>query len=222
MADPRASEEGCRQCLLALPPSMLPCPPDTDDPAHKPIPRTNIHNIVSTSVIHGSVMPIDLSQLALLLPCSKYDRRRFAAITIRIDRPKCTALLFTSGKLVITGVKSWYESLLASLCICSIIQEVMVGKRYLITNCNIQNIVAHTDIGLRPSQILNIQTMYEVSPFCRPSLHVISRDMNAVRAGDGYGMHLPEEHVPGPDIQGHGLSHRPALLLLRTDRPDGR
>ena len=46
-------------------------------------------------------------QLATLLPCSTYDRKRFAAITIRIDNPRCTALLFTSGKLVITGVKSW-------------------------------------------------------------------------------------------------------------------
>jgi hypothetical protein len=32
---------------------------------------------------------------------------RFAAITIRLENPRCTALLFTSGKLVITGVKSW-------------------------------------------------------------------------------------------------------------------
>lgn len=146
-------------CLSALPPSLSPRVPHG---AQCRIPRTNIHNIVSTSVICGNEMPIDLSQLAILLPCSKYDRRRFAAITIRIDRPKCTALLFTSGKLVITGVKSWYESLLASLCICRMIQQAMIGRRYLITNCNIQNIVAHTDIGLRPSQILNIQTMYEV------------------------------------------------------------
>lgn len=69
---------------------------------------TVVHNMVSTSIVHGSHMPINLSLLAMLLPCSTYDRRRFAAITIRIDNPRCTALLFTSGKLVITGVKSWY------------------------------------------------------------------------------------------------------------------
>ena len=68
---------------------------------------TMVHNMVSTSVVHGTEMPINLSQLAMLLPCSTYDRKRFAAITIRIDHPRCTALLFTSGKLVITGVKSW-------------------------------------------------------------------------------------------------------------------
>ena len=32
-----------------------------------------------------------------------YDKRKFAAITIRIDNPKTTALLFSSGKLVVTG-----------------------------------------------------------------------------------------------------------------------
>lgn len=69
--------------------------------------ETTVHNMVSTSVVHGSDMPINLSQLAVLLPCSTYDRKKFAAITIRIDEPRCTALLFTSGKLVITGVKSW-------------------------------------------------------------------------------------------------------------------
>jgi hypothetical protein len=69
---------------------------------------TMVHNMVSTSVVHGSEMPINLLQLAMLLPCSTYDRKRFAAITIRIDNPRCTALLFTSGKLVITGVKSWW------------------------------------------------------------------------------------------------------------------
>lgn len=53
-----------------------------------------------------------------LFPTESLHRtRRFAAITVRIDKPKCTALLFTSGKLVVTGVKSWYECLLASLTI---------------------------------------------------------------------------------------------------------
>ena len=49
---------------------------------------TVVHNMVSTSIVHGSQMPINLSLLAVLLPCSTYDRRRFAAITIRIDNPR--------------------------------------------------------------------------------------------------------------------------------------
>lgn len=81
--------------------------------------NTMVHNMVSTSIVNGSHMPINLSLLAMLLPCSTYDRRRFAAITIRIDNPRCTALLFTSGKLVITGVKSWYIIIVLHLCTCT-------------------------------------------------------------------------------------------------------
>lgn len=107
-------EERCSEALRALPGSLSPVEPVATDEGK---PCVVVHNIVSTSVVQGSKMPIDLHELSLLLPCSSYDRRRFAAITVRIDRPKCTALLFTSGKLVVTGVKSWYECLLASLTI---------------------------------------------------------------------------------------------------------
>ncbi len=33
--------------------------------------------------------------------------------------------------------------------------------RYYIVNCNVQNIVAHSEIKLRENQVLNIQQMYE-------------------------------------------------------------
>ena len=124
-------------------------------------PPAVIHNIVSTSLIQASCTPINLSNLAMLLPCSCYDRRKFAAITIRIDNPKCTALLFTSGKLVVTGVKSWYECLLAAIMVSRLLQRVLLGNSYAIVNCDVQNIVAHTELQLVSGQCLNIQTMYE-------------------------------------------------------------
>ena len=61
-------------------------------------PLTTIHNLVGTCEISSSIMPIDLEFVARCLPNSFYDRKRFAAITIRITSPVCTALLFTSGK----------------------------------------------------------------------------------------------------------------------------
>jgi hypothetical protein len=96
--------------MLRIVPSCLDASEHTkecaDDGARTPT-STTVHNMVSTSMLLCSEMPINLSLLAMLLPCSTYDRRRFAAITIRLENPRCTALLFTSGKLVITGVKSW-------------------------------------------------------------------------------------------------------------------
>ena len=112
-------------------------------------------------------MPINLEYLHELLPCSSYDRKRFAAITIRIDNPKCTALLFTSGKLVVTGVKSWYECLLAALCVTRIMNKTAVRMRYWVANCDIQNIVAHSDIGIVPPSKLDIEAMYaDISMYC--------------------------------------------------------
>lgn len=99
--------------------------------------------------------------LALCVPCSSYNRRRFAAITIRVSNPRCTALLFTSGKLVITGVRSWYECLLASLCISRIVNRALPCRSYAAMNCEIQNVVARSEVGLSEGQRLDIQAMYE-------------------------------------------------------------
>jgi hypothetical protein len=70
-----------------------------------PIPQC--HNIVSTSQINTSQPSINLQRIADLYPFTTYDRKRFAAITIRLSNPHCTCLLFGSGKLVITGSTSF-------------------------------------------------------------------------------------------------------------------
>lgn len=96
-------------------------PAERDNPENTP-PAT-VHNVVSTSLVMGKNMPIDLHRLSVFLPCSNYNRKRFAAITIRVHDPLFTSLLFTSGKLVTTGLKSWYECLLASLSMARIIND---------------------------------------------------------------------------------------------------
>lgn len=153
----------CMIALARLPPCLQDesLPPANVCVTADHCPPAVIHNIVSTSLIQASTMPIDLATLALLLPCSCYDRRKFAAITIRIDNPKCTALLFTSGKLVVTGVKSWFECLLAAIMIARLLRRVLLGNSYTIVNCDVQNIVAHTELPLTGAQSLNIQAMYE-------------------------------------------------------------
>lgn len=54
-----------------------------------------------------------------------------------------------------------YECLLASLCIARIVSGLFLHARYCIVNCDVQNIVAHSEIKLRGNQMLNIQRMYE-------------------------------------------------------------
>ena len=110
-------------------------------------PAPTIHNIVSTSLIQSEA-PIDLTALSRLLPFSFYDRHRFAAITIRIKSPNCTTLLFSSGKLVVTGGRDWFECVLASLCVCRILRDAFPSRVFKLVNCEVQNIVGHVEIWI--------------------------------------------------------------------------
>jgi transcription initiation factor TFIID TATA-box-binding protein len=124
-------------------------------------PLTTIHNLVGTCEILSSIMPIDLEHVSRCLPNSFYDRKRFAAITIRVTNPVCTALLFTSGKLVVTGSKCLIECMLAALKITRMLERHIPTVTFLVRNAVVQNVVAHVVIPLKPGQKLNLARMYE-------------------------------------------------------------
>jgi transcription initiation factor TFIID TATA-box-binding protein len=129
------------------------------NPPEDEIPVPTIHNIVSTSQIKSDT-PINLQALALLLPYSFYDRQRFAAITIRLKSPDCTTLLFSSGKLVVTGGRNWFECVLASLCVCRILRDAFPAREFFLVNCEIQNIVGHVELPVGATGMLDLQSMY--------------------------------------------------------------
>ncbi len=54
----------------------------------------------------------------------RYNPKRFSAVTIRLREPKSTALVFESGKMVITGAKSEDEALAAAKKYTRLIQRV--------------------------------------------------------------------------------------------------
>lgn len=59
-----------------------------------------------------------------MLAHSELDPKRFAAVIMRIREPKTTALIFASGKMVVTGAKSEDDSKLASRKYARIIQKL--------------------------------------------------------------------------------------------------
>lgn len=120
-----------------------------------------VHNIVATTQIVSTVMPIDLNVIARLLPNSYYDRQKFAAITIRIHDPTCTALLFTSGKLVLTGCKGWYECVLASMHIVKMLRRYCDGVDFRVCENTIQNIVGHVEVPIPPGAKLDLDQLYD-------------------------------------------------------------
>ena len=61
-----------------------------------------MQNVVSTCNLNCE---LDLKQIAMHARNAEYNPKRFAAVIMRIREPKTTALIFASGKVVVTGAK---------------------------------------------------------------------------------------------------------------------
>ena len=130
---------------------QLPIAPDT------PLPI--VHNIVATSQIACSLPVLNLNKIHEMLPFSFYDQHKFAAITVRLHKPDCTTLLFSSGKLVVTGCRSWYECVYASLFITKLLEDCIPGHSFRLLACDVQNMVAHVEIPVNEG-CLDLHAMY--------------------------------------------------------------
>ena len=89
---------------------------------------------------------LDLKQIALRCRNTEFNPRRFAAVIMRLREPRATALVFASGKLVITGTKSTHNSSLATKKIAYILERVGFQPAGFI-NFKVQNIVGTVDAG---------------------------------------------------------------------------
>ena len=87
-----------------------------------------------------SLCAVHASSLLTYMP----SVQRFAAVIMRIREPKTTALIFASGKMVVTGAKSEDDSKLASRKYARIIQKLGFNAKF--TDFKIQNIVGSCDI----------------------------------------------------------------------------
>lgn len=70
--------------------------------------------------------------------------QRFAAVIMRIREPKTTALIFASGKMVVTGAKSEEHSRQSARKYARIIQKLGFPARF--SEFKIQNMVGSCDV----------------------------------------------------------------------------
>jgi len=110
-----------------------------DDSAPGIVPT--LQNIVATVNLDCR---LDLKTIALHARNAEYNPKRFAAVIMRIREPKTTALIFSSGKMVVTGAKSEDDSKLASRKYARIIQKLGFDAKF--TDFKIQNIVGSCDV----------------------------------------------------------------------------
>jgi len=102
-----------------------------------------IQNVVATTNLG---VALELKTIAMQARNAEYNPKRFAAVVMRIREPKTTALIFSSGKIVVTGAKSEDASKLASRKYARIIQKLgYAGARF--TEFKVQNIVASCDVN---------------------------------------------------------------------------
>ncbi|KAF5386918.1 hypothetical protein D9615_001922 [Tricholomella constricta] len=100
-----------------------------------------LQNIVATVNLDCR---LDLKTIALHARNAEYNPKRFAAVIMRIRDPKTTALIFASGKMVVTGAKSEDDSRLASRKYARIVQKLGFVAKF--SEFKIQNIVGSCDV----------------------------------------------------------------------------
>lgn len=87
---------------------------------------------------------LDLRKIYSRTRNSEYNPSRFHGLVMRIREPKCTALIFRTGKVVCTGAGNEELALLAARKFARIIQKLGFAVRF--TEYKIQNYVASVDL----------------------------------------------------------------------------
>jgi len=128
-------------------------------------PIIKIENIVATVTLDQK---LDLNAIARSVPNIEYDPEEFPGLILRLESPRLTALIFNSGKMVVTGAKSTQMLIKGFKHIMRIFVRhgiIIVGKPKI----QIQNIVASANLGveidLEKAAYLLPNTMYEPEQF---------------------------------------------------------
>lgn len=109
-----------------------------------------VNIVVSTSLEQD----IPLEKMAATLPNTEYNPEQFPGLVFRIKEPKATALIFSSGKVVLTGARSLDKVELAIKKIIKSLEKINV-KVTIKPKIKIQNVVASGSVGMD----LNLNTL---------------------------------------------------------------
>lgn len=146
-----------------------------------------VHNLVGTCKVECDIMPLDLQEISRFMPNTRFEKQKFAAITIRLAYPNCTVLLFTSGKMVLTGCKSYIDCLAANNNILNLLRIHNPGMQFFIQPLKIQNIVGNADVNLKEDEFLDLKSFYRdyniyctYQPTMFPGLIYRSNQLNIV------------------------------------------
>lgn len=130
-----------------------------------PEPEVKIENIVATVILQH---PLDLNLIEARIPEVEYNPDQFPGLVYRMTNPKVTALIFKSGKMVVTGTKSVKQLVYAVKRILKNLIDKGIEIRGR-PQIQLQNIVAsanlHVIIDLEKAAFVLERSMYEPEQF---------------------------------------------------------
>jgi transcription initiation factor TFIID TATA-box-binding protein len=91
---------------------------------------------------------INLKYLAEKIENSRFNKKRFPALIVRKTKPKCTIMVFKSGKIIVIGSESEKDAELAAKKLSKDIQKALNLKCKL-SEFRITNLVANADFGYK-------------------------------------------------------------------------
>ena len=105
--------------------------------------RIKLQNITATVNLSTN---LNLKKINLKTRFSEYSPKRFPAVILRIRKPKTTALVFSSGKMVVTGARSPEEAKVAARKFAWIVRKVGFDK-VKFRGFQLQNMLGTVDVG---------------------------------------------------------------------------
>ena len=114
---------------------------------------------------------LDLKEISRKARNCEFNAKRFNGLVMRIREPRTTALIFSSGKIVVTGAKSEASSRIAARKFARIIQKLDCKPKFL--DFKIQNIVAtaNTKMNINLRKMSESQENYRYEPERFPTLN---------------------------------------------------
>jgi len=117
-------------------------------------PTPVIHNVVCTVNLGCT---LDLKKINIHTRNTEYNPKRFCGLVMRLLTPKCTSLIFSSGKIVVTGIKHEQNAVLASRKFARILQKLGFPVKFL--DFKIHNMVATCDLRF-PLRLENLHQVH--------------------------------------------------------------
>ena len=85
---------------------------------------------------------IDLVNLANTIKNTEYDKKRFPGLFFRMTNPKCVIIIFRTGKMILTGIKSFkHIKLILNLLIKELNEKININIDNDLVESEVVNIV---------------------------------------------------------------------------------